>query len=704
MLGRLIPHIPIVLAYPTVLLSSNLIISVKNAGGFDNGRIERAVDALVVPLFCASLMTLLSNSINGLQNLPMAFYVAYVSFVLNAILGHAQTAVISALLVQLVSGHNRLSALHCAFPVLSLLIKYLEGQSYWQSAVGYFVIAATLTLKNWLSRKALNGASSSRVILCGILFVTGFFLFASGMQSPDSPHSIWGDSMSVQFSMIFVFTGSLVVFLVSWKDSSEESSGEDILGLWRSYYLPSTLGVMTILLQYLSFESLTSTPVADLVLALFVACGSVISKLTGVGDQSGRIEKKSDDNIVSGGDDLSGGHENHHCHDHGHHNGHHATTGKTPPEKVGLFSEMARNEDTRSIFSFLLLNTAFMLIQLLYSFRSKSLGLLSDSLHMALDCTSLFLGLVAGVLSKRQATDRFPFALGHLETLAGFTNGILLLAIVGGILVEAFDRIFNPTMLKETTELLIVSFLGLIVNLVGLFAFDHAEHCHHHSNENMRGIFLHILADTLGSVGVVISTLLTKFFGLAIFDPIASMLIAILILFSSMPLIKSTASIILLKLDDKTNVIIKDALNQIATTPGITGYTTPRFWPSGGSPSSGHGHHHSHHDHNHEHDDPHSAHSHGSKCSHSTHSYNDEDSHGHSHNHDHSHKGHTKDHHHEEQEVKLIGYIHVQYLEGENSTIIKKRVEKIFETLGIKAWIQVESRDSPCWCRTTLTS
>lgn len=142
-----------------------------------------------------------------------------------------------------------------------------------------------------------------------------------------------------------------------------------------------------------------------------------------------------------------------------------------------LFMQLVNSEESKSIFNFLLLNIAFMFIQLLYSFRSRSLSLLSDSLHMLLDCMSLFLGLMASVISKHNAkhpTDKYPFGLARIGTLSGFTNGSLLLGIVFGIFNESIQRFFNPVTLENTTELLIVSTLGFLVNLVGIFAFNHA--------------------------------------------------------------------------------------------------------------------------------------------------------------------------------------------------------------------------------------
>lgn len=327
--------------------------------------------------------------------------------------------------------------------------------------------------------------------------------------------------------------------------------------------------------------------------------------------------------------------------------------------KRSILDSILAHSDTRNIFYFLLLNFSFMLIQLLYSVLSHSLGLLSDSIHMFFDCLALLVGLVASILSKFPASTRFPYGLGKVETVSGFTNGCLLIGISGGIIAEAIERITHPVELEKTKELLVVSFLGLVVNIVGIFAFNHGQgddghghghshgghshghshggHSHSHgggahSNENMHGIFLHIVADTLGSVGVVISTLLTNYFGWAGFDPLASILIAVLIFASSIPLITSSAKTLLLSLDDNQDYLLRDILNDVSITSGVAGYTVPKFWQA---------------------------------------------------------------------DEKIRGTLHVQYQDGVNSTVVRDKVETRFKNDGIdNVFIQMENETSSCWCRT----
>lgn len=160
------------------------------------------------------------------------------------------------------------------------------------------------------------------------------------------------------------------------------------------------------------------------------------------------------------------------------------------------------------------------------------------------------------------------------------------------IVVEALGRLRNPIEMDRLMELFVVSTAGLAVNMVGIFAFDHAHmhggagHDHSHGgdgdgNDNMHGIFLHILADALGSVSVVISTLLIHYTAWPGFDPLASMLIAILIFASSIPLVTSSAKNLLLTMDAGTEYTLRETIAGISALPGVRAYQATRFWKSG---------------------------------------------------------------------------------------------------------------------------
>jgi solute carrier family 30 (zinc transporter), member 5/7 len=105
-----------------------------------------------------------------------------------------------------------------------------------------------------------------------------------------------------------------------------------------------------------------------------------------------------------------------------------------------------------------------------------------------------------------------------------------------------------------------------------------SKHSHSHENENMKGIFLHVLADTMGSAAVIVSTLLIQFIGWTGWDPIASAFIAVLIFVSSIPLVRSSAKKLLLTVPADTEYQLRNTLAGISNLRGVAAYSVPRFW------------------------------------------------------------------------------------------------------------------------------
>ncbi|KAI8098496.1 cation efflux family-domain-containing protein [Halteromyces radiatus] len=253
------------------------------------------------------------------------------------------------------------------------------------------------------------------------------------------------------------------------------------------------------------------------------------------------------------------------------------------------------NQDSKQIFYFLLLNLTYMFVQLAYGVWTNSLGLISDAIHMFFDCLALGIGLFASVMSKWPSNTKYSYGYNRIETISAYFNGIFLVLISISIVMEAIQRLLDPPEMN-TKRLLLVSFVGLVVNLVGIFAFnhghahghgghDHGHHHHHHGHDhghsaNMEGVFLHIMADTLGSVGVIVSTLLIKWFGWTGFDPIASLFIAILIVMSVIPLIKHSSSVLMLELDDNVVSQVEGTLEEIKAMDQVSSIAMPRFWPN----------------------------------------------------------------------------------------------------------------------------
>lgn len=128
----------------------------------------------------------------------------------------------------------------------------------------------------------------------------------------------------------------------------------------------------------------------------------------------------------------------------------------------------------------------FYLILIYIHLHLISAGLISDSFHMFFDCTGLLAGLAASVITKWKANDKFSYGYVRAEVLAGFVNSLFLLFIAFFILSEGVERLIEPPEVKHE-RLFVVSVLGLLVNLVGIYAFNHGGHGHSHGGSGGHG-------------------------------------------------------------------------------------------------------------------------------------------------------------------------------------------------------------------------
>lgn len=211
---------------------------------------------------------------------------------------------------------------------------------------------------------------------------------------------------------------------------------------------------------------------------------------------------------------------------------------------------------------------------------------------MLFDCSALVMGLYAAVMSKWTPTRTFSYGFDRVEILSGFINGLFLVVVAFFVFSEAVGRLFDPPEIR-TERLLSVAVAGLIVNLLGIMAFSHGHthshggggsHGHGHShgghgqNTNMRGVFLHVLADTLGSVGVIVSSILIENFGWNIADPLCSLFIAIMIFVSVLPLLKDSSCILLLQAPSDLGEDIESKLKKVLYVEGVLGYRNEHIW------------------------------------------------------------------------------------------------------------------------------
>lgn len=241
---------------------------------------------------------------------------------------------------------------------------------------------------------------------------------------------------------------------------------------------------------------------------------------------------------------------------------------------VGFWKLIFSHADSRRLASFLLVNLAFMGVEAIYGYWTNSLGLISDSVHMAFDCTALAIGLFASYLSRLPADRTFTYGHGRFEVLSGLINAIFLVFVGFRVFAESIERIMEPPEI-QTDNLILVSVLGLLVNLVGLCFFHDHSHGGEDENSNMRGVFLHVLADTLGSVGVITSSIFVHTLKWYIADPICSLIISIFIFLSCLPLLSDSMQVLTLKDISKAAGKAKKLLKAV---PGVKKIEAIHAW------------------------------------------------------------------------------------------------------------------------------
>ena len=208
-------------------------------------------------------------------------------------------------------------------------------------------------------------------------------------------------------------------------------------------------------------------------------------------------------------------HEGHEGHSHHHHHHSHAI------ERLSTIYIIA-----------VALNLLFVIVEAAAGFIGHSLGLLSDAGHNLSDVFSLLLAMIALKLASSHATKRFTYGRRKASVLISLLNAIILLVAVGAIIVESIDKFSHPA--EVNGELIIwTATVGIVIN--GLTAWALSRQQQH--DINTRGAFLHMLADTLVSVGVVVSGVVIKYTGWTVVDPIIGLAIAVVILFSTWSLL-----------------------------------------------------------------------------------------------------------------------------------------------------------------------
>jgi cobalt-zinc-cadmium efflux system protein len=229
-----------------------------------------------------------------------------------------------------------------------------------------------------------------------------------------------------------------------------------------------------------------------------------------------------------------------------------------------------RNSGKRLIVV-LALTALYMFAELFGGLWTGSLALLADSGHMLADVAALLLALMALWFGARPATSQKTFGYYRLEILAALINGVLLTLISFFIFYEAYQRLSAPPAIRSI-PMTIVAAGGLLINLICARLLHHDRH----EDLNMRGAWLHIVGDALGSLGAIIAGIVVAVWGWNAADPIISILIALLIVWSSWHLMRDATNVLLEGTPAHINLAaVEDA---ILETEGVSNVHDLHVW------------------------------------------------------------------------------------------------------------------------------
>jgi len=182
----------------------------------------------------------------------------------------------------------------------------------------------------------------------------------------------------------------------------------------------------------------------------------------------------------------------------------------------------------------LAMTLGFAVVEVAAGFMANSLALISDAGHMVTDAAALGLALMAQLIAKRRPSARYSFGFGRAEALAAFVNGLAMLLVVGWIVFEAVQRFSSPVPVQGST-VLVVAAIGLAVNVLVAWSLSRDK-----ESLNARAALVHVLGDLLGSVAALIAGGVIMATGWMQIDPILSLLVSLLILKSTIGVLRES--------------------------------------------------------------------------------------------------------------------------------------------------------------------
>jgi cobalt-zinc-cadmium efflux system protein len=245
------------------------------------------------------------------------------------------------------------------------------------------------------------------------------------------------------------------------------------------------------------------------------------------------------------------------------------------------------NSNKKTLKLVLSLTSGFFLVQIIVGYSIGSLALTSDAGHMLVDVAGVLMALLAISFSQRPATPVRTYGFYRSEILASLLNSLFLTILSIFILIEATQRFFHPSEISGFA-MIIVAAIGLGINLLGIRLISKLRHNNsldanadnhkltHFENFNVHGVYLEVLADTIGSAGVITAGIIIQTTGLYIADPLISICIVGLILPRTWLLLKKAIHILIE--GTPSHLCHEEIKNSILKIKGVTGIFDLHVW------------------------------------------------------------------------------------------------------------------------------
>jgi cobalt-zinc-cadmium efflux system protein len=229
------------------------------------------------------------------------------------------------------------------------------------------------------------------------------------------------------------------------------------------------------------------------------------------------------------------------------------------------------NQNERSLWCALGLTGSFLVVEVVAGVLLNSLALLADAAHMFTDVAALAVALAAVRIARRPADAKRTYGYHRFEILAAAFNALLLFGVAIYILFEAYQRFRNPVEVSSI-GMMVVAAIGLVVNLISMRLLAGGKD----SSLNMKGAYLEVWSDMLGSIGVIVAALVIKFSGWTWVDALVAVGIGLWVLPRTWLLLKESMNILLEGVPDGVDVAEVGKL--ITTTPGVVSVHDLHIW------------------------------------------------------------------------------------------------------------------------------